>query len=217
VKKIATSLCTGRILLELESEFLDEIVWMLLARNGDVEDSVLFEGLKHLTRFSQSRNHSEDVQSVSLISQGKYQVGVRGMRQSFRSPGKECMLKLELETRAIDDVTVLYCRGRFTYRDEATAFSEKIAELLPNVRQVVVELSGLEVIDSAGLGELVVVHMWIRASGCSLKLAGANPRIRQLLELTNLLSVFDVHPTLDDALLSFQRKIAKTRTAIHAA
>ena len=126
-------------------------------------------------------------------------------------------MKLDLETRAIDDVTVLYCRGRFTYRDEATAFSQKIAELLPDTRWLVVELSGLETIDSAGLGELVVVHMWIRASGCSLKLAGANPRVRQVLELTNLLSVFDVHPTLDDALLSFQRKITKTRNAANAA
>jgi anti-sigma B factor antagonist len=126
-------------------------------------------------------------------------------------------LKLDLEARAIDDVTVLYCRGRFTYRDEATAFSQKIAELLPDTRWLVVELSGLETIDSAGLGELVVVHMWIRASGCSLKLAGANPRVRQVLELTNLLSVFDVHPTLGDALLSFQRKTTKTRNAVNAA
>ena len=126
-------------------------------------------------------------------------------------------MKLDLETRTIEDVTVLSCKGRFTYRDEATAFSRKIAELLPDARQLIVELSGLEVIDSAGLGELVVVHMWIRASGCSLKLAGANPRIRQLLELTNLLSVFDVHPTLDDALLAFRQKITATRNAVNAA
>ena len=65
-------------------------------------------------------------------------------------------MKLDLETRAIDDVMVLYCKGRFTYRDEATAFSQKISELLPHARQIVVELSGLEIIDSAGLGELVV-------------------------------------------------------------
>jgi anti-sigma B factor antagonist len=126
-------------------------------------------------------------------------------------------LKLDLETRAIDDVTVLYCRGRFTYRDEATAFSEKIAELLPTVRQLVVDLSGLDAIDSAGLGELVVVHMWIKASGCSLKLAGANLHIQRLFELTNLSSVFDVHSTLDDALLSFQRQSAEAKTAAHAA
>jgi anti-sigma B factor antagonist len=132
-------------------------------------------------------------------------------------PLKECDVKLDLETRAIDDVTVLYCRGRFTYRDEARAFSDQIASLLPNARQVVVDLSGLEVIDSAGLGELVVVHMWVKACGCSVKLAGANPRIRQLFELTNLVSVFDIHPTLDDALLSFQRQAANAKTAGHAA
>jgi anti-anti-sigma factor len=126
-------------------------------------------------------------------------------------------VKLDLETRTIGDVTVLYCRGRFTYREEAMAFSQKIAGLLPHARRVVVELSGLEAVDSAGLGELVVVHMWAKASGCTLKLAGANPRIRELFELTNLLSVFDVSPTLDDALLSFQRQVAKAKIAGHAA
>jgi anti-anti-sigma factor len=126
-------------------------------------------------------------------------------------------VKLDLETRTIGDVTVLYCRGRFTYREEAMAFSQEIAGLLPHARRVVVELSGLEAVDSAGLGELVVVHMWAKASGCTLKLAGANPRIRELFELTNLLSVFDVHPTLDDALLSFQRQVAKAKIAGHAA
>jgi anti-anti-sigma factor len=125
-------------------------------------------------------------------------------------------VKFEMETGAIKGVTVLYCRGRFTYRDEARAFTEKMDGLLPGVRQVIVELSGLEAMDSAALGELVVVHMWARACGCFLKLAGANPPIRQLLELTNLLSVFDVHPTLDDALLSFERQI-KNKTAARAA
>ena len=126
-------------------------------------------------------------------------------------------MKLDLETRKIDDVTVLYCRGRFTYRDEAAAFSQTIAGLLPQARRVVVELGGLEAIDSAGLGELVVVHMWANARGCSLKLAGASPRIRQLFELTNLLSVFDAHPTLDDALLAFQTQVGKAKVSGHAA
>lgn len=126
-------------------------------------------------------------------------------------------MKLDLETRTINDVTVLSCRGRFTYRDEAAAFSEQIAELLPEARQIVVDLSELEAVDSAGLGELVVVHMWIRASGCSLKLAGANARILQLFELTNLVSVFDVHPTLDEALLSFRQQSAEPKAAAHAA
>ncbi len=126
-------------------------------------------------------------------------------------------MKLSLQTQAIDKVTVLRCQGRFTYRDEATAFSQKIAELLPNTRQLVIELSALDIIDSAGLGELVVVHMWTRASGCSLKLAGANARIRHVLELTNLSRVFDIHPTLDEALLAFGCDRDKSRSAGHAA
>jgi hypothetical protein len=59
--------------------------------------------------------------------------------------------------------------------------------------------------------------MWAKADGCGLKLAGANPRIRQLFELTNLLSVFDIHPTLEDALLSFQPRVPKPKAAAHAA
>ncbi len=126
-------------------------------------------------------------------------------------------MKLNLETRAIDDVTVLYCKGRFTYLDEATMFSSRIAELLPHTRRLVLELSDLEVIDGAGLGELVVVHMWARASGCTMKLAAAGDRVQQLFEHTNLVSVLDVHPTLDDALLSFREQIAPKKKAFHAA
>ena len=135
----------------------------------------------------------------------------------FCEPDKEWNLKLKLQTEAIDDITVLRCQGRFTYRDEATAFSQKISELLPNTRQLVVEFTGLEIIDSAGLGELVVVHMWTRASGCALKLAGANARILNLLELTNLSRIFDIHPTLDEAVLSFERNPKKPGNAADAA
>ena len=126
-------------------------------------------------------------------------------------------MKLNLETRKVNGIVVIVCCGRFTYREEATAFSEKIAEVLPGARQVVIELSGVEAMDSAGLGELVVVHMWARACGGSLRLAGANVRIRQLIELTNLASVFEMHPTLDEAILSFHRNMGKTETAASAA
>src|SRR5580692_7612303 len=101
---------------------------------------MVLRGLKQLTRFSQSRKHRANIQSVSLTSQITIQrSNMRPARAS--GPDKEYSLKLDLETRAIDDVTVLFCKGRFTYRDEARAFSEKIAELLPNARQLVVEFS----------------------------------------------------------------------------
>lgn len=126
-------------------------------------------------------------------------------------------MKVFFETREIDNITVLDCKGRFAYRDEATAFSEKVAELLPSAHEVVIDLSSVEMIDSAGLGELVVVHMWARASGCTLKLAGANDHIRNLFELTNLSSIFEVHPTLEDALHALRGRAGNARSASHAA
>ena len=130
---------------------------------------------------------------------------------------KELTLNLILEPRTIDDVTVLYCEGRITYGAEATKFSQTVAELMPRTRRLVIELNGVEMIDSAGLGQLVVVFMWTQASGCSIKLVAAEGQVRDLLELTNLLSVFETHATVDDALLSFRGQIARSKTAGHAA
>ena len=116
---------------------------------------------------------------------------------------KESKLKLHLQIRAADDVTVVSCKGRIAYRDEAVELSGKIADLLPHTRQLVLELSGVEIMDSAGLGELALMLTWARATGCSIKLAAPNQRVRQLLELTNLDSVFEIHPCLEDAVLAF--------------
>jgi len=95
--------------------------------------------------------------------------------------GKESALKLHLEIGTIEDVTVILCKGRIAYRDEAVALSEKVAELLPGARQLVLELSAVEMIDGAGLGELVVIHRWTRANNCPIKLAGPSNRILELL------------------------------------
>jgi anti-sigma B factor antagonist len=122
--------------------------------------------------------------------------------------GRESALRLNLEIRVIEDVTVIRCKGRIAYRDEAVALSEKVAELLPGARQLVLELSAVEMIDGAGLGELVVIHRWARASNCPIKLAGPSNRMLELLELTNLVSVFEIYPALEDALLAFRGQMA---------
>jgi anti-sigma B factor antagonist len=153
-----------------------------------------------------------------IIVSSTLNVPTGGQVRFFLWPkNKESPLKVFFETRVLDNVTILDCKGRFAYRDEATAFSEKVAELLPRAREVVIDLGRVEMIDSAGLGELVVVHMWARASGCTLKLAGANERIQRLFELTNLSSVFELYTTVDDAVRTFREPPANARTASNAA
>ena len=126
-------------------------------------------------------------------------------------------MKLMLETLTLEDILVLRCRGRLTYGPETTVFSEKIAQLIPNRSQLIVDLCGVEAIDSAGLGELVLVLMWAQASGCAMKLA-VTDRVQQLLELTNLISVLETHGSVDGALLACRQIPERAKPAdCHAA
>ena len=121
--------------------------------------------------------------------------------------GKEPMQKLSLEIRASDDVTVVHCRGRIVY-DEAATLSERLTELLPQSRQIVLELSGVKDIDGAGLGELVVLLMWAQANRGSIKLAAPTRPVQEVLKLTRLASVFEIHPKLEHAIWAFRGQLA---------
>jgi anti-sigma B factor antagonist len=113
---------------------------------------------------------------------------------------KESKLKLSLETRHLGDVIIVHCEGRIVYRDEAAALTRVVTEALQHTREVVLDLEGIQRIDSAGLGELVLIRMAAESTGGTLKLAGPNARVRELLDLTNLSSIFEVHDSLVDAL-----------------
>ncbi len=119
---------------------------------------------------------------------------------------KELKLKLSLETRNCGDVIIVHCQGRIVYRDEAAALSQVVGQVLPQARKLVLDLSGVSAMDSAGIGELVLLQNWAQGSNVSLKCAGPNPMVRTLLDLTNLDSVLEVHPSLDAALESFRNE-----------
>ena len=117
-------------------------------------------------------------------------------------------MRLSLESRVTEEFTVISCKGRIAYGIEAAALSGEIAELAPQTRRVVIDLSGVEMIDAAGLGALISVAVAAQASGCSVKLAAPGDFIRQLLELTKLTSVFEIHPTLDAATVASRGQAA---------
>src|SRR5690349_4624441 len=84
---------------------------------------------------------------------------------------KDCKVKLHLQVNDCGGVAVVRCHGRITYRNEASLLSTTVSDLLPRTRCLVLDLSGVEKIDSAGLGELVVLYMRTQASQCVFKLA----------------------------------------------
>ena len=86
------------------------------------------------------------------------------------------------------------------FHREARALSTIVAEVLPSARRMVVNLAGVDSIDSGGLGELVLTHMWAEAAGYSLRFASPKKALRHLFEITNLVSFLDVHASVPEAM-----------------
>lgn len=101
---------------------------------------------------------------------------------------------------------IVHCQGRIVYRDEAAALSRLVGEILKDGSKLVLELSGVSAMDSAGIGELALLQTWAQERNAEVKCAGANSVVRTLLDLTNLDSVLEVHPSLDSALESFREE-----------
>jgi len=121
---------------------------------------------------------------------------------------KESKLKLSLETRNRGDIIVVHCFGRIVYRDEAAALSRLVGEVLQHSSKLILDLTGVSRMDSAGIGELALLQTWAQEKNATLKCAGANSIVRTLLDLTNLDSVMECHSTLDSALDSFRQERA---------
>ena len=113
-------------------------------------------------------------------------------------------MRFSVEIRENEDVAVMHLRGRLVFGNATRALFCKAAEVLPHTRQLVLELSGVEKIDGAGMGELVAVWNSAQALRRAVKLVAPVPWVASLLVLTNLTLLFEIHPTVDDALLAWR-------------
>jgi anti-sigma B factor antagonist len=101
-------------------------------------------------------------------------------------------------------VTVLRVTGRLTLSEGAGRVKEKLGSVLAEGhRHVVLNMGGVTYVDSSWLGELVASHKAAVDHGAIVRLATAGPRLQQLIELTKLDSVFDIHDTEAAAIESF--------------
>ena len=121
---------------------------------------------------------------------------------------KEQELSLRLETSILGNAIIVHCSGRIVYRYEAAALSHKVAGLLENHSLVILDLQHVSAIDSAGLGELVALHMWAQAHGRCVRLSGVSSRMHALLKLTNLTSILEIYATEEHALEASQPEVA---------
>jgi len=115
---------------------------------------------------------------------------------------------LKLDTRVVDGVTVVSCHGRIVFGEEATALRDTLKRLLSSTRQLILNLTEVSYIDSGGLGTLVGVYSTARAAGADIKLTGLGQRLRDVLQITKLVTVFEVYDNEQQAITAFHRGAA---------
>ena len=123
---------------------------------------------------------------------------MEGTSSAGKRNGKK--LQMTLEAGNSGSAVVLHCQGRIIFRGEARALATIVADVLPSAHRMVVDLAGIDFVDSGGLGELVLTHMWAEAAGYTLKFASPKKAVRQLFEVTNLISVFDIYASVPAAM-----------------
>ena len=97
---------------------------------------------------------------------------------------------LTLRTYVIEDVLVVHCTGKLTA--EVTGhLKQEVRKLIPTSKKVALDLSDLTYMDSSGLGAVVGLYISAKSSSCDLRLINLNKRIRELLGMTNLLSLLE--------------------------
>jgi anti-sigma B factor antagonist len=111
---------------------------------------------------------------------------------------------MNISQRIVDNVAVIDLKGRVTLGEGIEVLRDKINSLLhQGHRNVILNLSAVDYLDSAGLGEIVGTYTTLRRQGGTLKLVGLTSRIRDLLSITKLLTVFDTFDAEQDAVRSF--------------
>ena len=102
---------------------------------------------------------------------------------------EESQKVLTFEIERDGDATTVKCHGRLVAGTSQELY-QAVKELLPQTKLVVVDLAELTYVDSMGLGTLVRLYVSARQQGCEFKLLHLSKQLRNVLKMTNLLSVF---------------------------
>src|SRR5580698_9856626 len=109
-------------------------------------------------------------------------------------------MHLRLESRPVGDVFVIQCHGRIVAGNEVFTLHARVADAIDKYGDVVLQLDQVDFVDSTGLGAMMRLVQHARSKSGDLKLSGVQPRLRKVLELTNLISQFETYDSLEEAI-----------------
>ncbi|GAC1665396.1 MAG: hypothetical protein NVS9B4_21040 [Candidatus Acidiferrum sp.] len=115
-------------------------------------------------------------------------------------------MALKMTDREVDGIQVVALDGRVVLGEESNALREKVKSLLAaGKKKIVLNMDRVTFIDSAGLGTLVAAHHSAKMQEASLRLSHLGSKFKEVLQITKLLTVFEVYNTEADAVASFSK------------
>ena len=113
-------------------------------------------------------------------------------------------MSVKLTTRQVGDVTVVDAVGRITLGDGASTFRDTVRDLATSgKKKLLLNLAEVSYIDSSGIGEMVSAYTTVSNQGGQLKLLNLTKRVKDLLQITKLYTVFEVFDDEAAAVRSF--------------
>ena len=119
-------------------------------------------------------------------------------------------MPLVIDTREVSQVTILDIRGRIVLGDEIHRLRDAVHNLIAEgKKKIILNLADVDYIDSSGVGELVGAFTTVRNAGGELKLLNLSQKVRDVLYVTKLYTVFDIRDDEFQAVKSFDYYFAK--------
>jgi anti-sigma B factor antagonist len=111
---------------------------------------------------------------------------------------------MKINVRKRDDITILDLQGKITIGVGDVAVRNAVQEAMNGgARKLIINMKDVTTIDSSGVGELVSSYTTAIGRGAKLKLENLPAKVSDILHITQLITVFDVYDTEDEAVASF--------------
>jgi anti-sigma B factor antagonist len=114
-------------------------------------------------------------------------------------------MQLKVSTKTVEGILVVDCSGRIVFGDESSLLRETVKKAISQNNRVILNLGEVNYIDSGGLGTLVALRTTAQNAGGTIKLTNLTKRVGDLLQVTKLLTVFDVYNSEAEAIESFRK------------
>jgi anti-sigma B factor antagonist len=114
-------------------------------------------------------------------------------------------MELKVVTQTKDGILVVDCIGRIVFGEETSLLRDTLKKAISQNNRIVLNLGEVSYIDSGGLGTLVALRTTAQNAGGTIKLTNLTKRVGDLLQVTKLLTVFDVYNSEAEAIDSFRK------------